>query len=190
MPPQVAITLKIDLVVGSSQHNHIFNRLCQQFTLLVLECQGLIHVGFQRHDRPAAKPSVGSNDELGLGVLDAVCDRLRAEAAEHYRMDGTNSRAGQHGDGSFRYHRKIDKDSVPAGDPVPLQHIGEQAHLMMKLLVCENTLFARFAWRGRFAFPNQSRSVCRGGAKVTVQAVATYIETTSNDPFGEWLFPF
>ena len=152
----------LHLVAGAAQHDDLLDGLGQQLALGVLERERVVHVLLERHHGAAAEAAVGGDDQLGLRVLDAVGDGLRAEAAEDHRVHRADAGAGQHGDGGLGHHRQVDEDAVARLDAVALEHIGEPADLVVELLVGERALLARLAGRGGLAFPDQGRLVGRG----------------------------
>ena len=61
----------------------------------------------------AAPPAaVGGDQHLGLGVVDAVGERLRREAAEHDAVGGADAGTGEHRHGRLGDHRQVDVDPV------------------------------------------------------------------------------
>src|SRR5207253_982527 len=82
VPPDIAAFLEADFVAGAVEHDYFFNGFGLERAVGTFECQGFINVLFKRNDRSAAKPAIGGNDETGLRILDAVSDRLGAEASE------------------------------------------------------------------------------------------------------------
>ena len=164
--------------------------LGQQFALGILERERFVHILLERHHGAAAEAAVGGDDQLGLRVLDAVGDGLRAEAAEDDRMHRADAGAGEHGDGGLGHHRQVDEDAVARLDAVALEDIGEPADFVMKLFVGEGAFFARLAGGGGLALPDQRGLVGAGGAQVPVEAVVADIELAADEPLGIRLLPF
>ena len=55
---------------------------------------------------------IHGNQQAALGIPDAIGAGLAAEAAEHLRVNHTEPRAGEHGDGQLRHHRHVQGHSV------------------------------------------------------------------------------
>ena len=69
-----------------------------------------------RGDRYAADSDIAPvrrDQDRGLGVVDAVTQRLRAEPGEDDGVNGADARAGEHGDGHLGDHRQVDGDAIP-----------------------------------------------------------------------------
>ena len=64
---------------------------------------------------PPRQPPSAVITSLAAGVLDAVLERRRREAAEHHRVDGADAGAGVHRDQHLRHHRHVDDDAVALG---------------------------------------------------------------------------
>ena len=74
--------------------------------------QGLLTVLLQRDDLPPPVRAIRRDQDLRLGVVDAVLQGLCGEATEHDRVRGADPRAGEHGDGELRHHPQVDGDAV------------------------------------------------------------------------------
>ncbi len=59
-------------------------------------------------------------DQLRLGVVDALGDLAGGKAAEHHGVDRAEARAGQHGDHRLGHRRHVDQHPVALGDAVGL----------------------------------------------------------------------
>ncbi len=123
----VAALLHVDVAAGAPHDDHALDP-----ARLVA---GDVGVGLERNLAAAADAFVGRDDERGLAVRDAAGERVGREAAEHHRMDGADTRAGEHGVGRLGNHRQVDGDAVALLDALGLQHIGEAAHLGVQLPV-------------------------------------------------------
>ena len=56
----------------------------------------------------AAVAAVGGDEQPRLRVVDAIAQRLGAEAAEHDAVDGADARAGEHRDRQLGNQRQVD----------------------------------------------------------------------------------
>ena len=90
-----------------------------------------------RDGAPDLDPARRSDDDLRLGVLDAVRQLARREAAEDDGMDRSDPRTRQHGHYRFRDHRHVDDHSVAALDAVFEQHAGKLRDLIAQLPIGE-----------------------------------------------------
>ena len=64
------------------------------------------------------------------GIVDARGQLVRGEAAEHHRVHGAQSRAGQHRDDGFGHHRQVDDHPVALADAQAAQRAGEAGGLV------------------------------------------------------------
>ena len=126
---------------------------------------GGVHVHLQRHLAAAAQALVGGDDEGRLGVLDAACERIRREAAEHDRVDRPEPRAGEHGIGRLRDHRHVDRDPVALLDAAVAHDVGHAADLVVKLTIGDRLRLGRIV-----AFPDD-RDLVAAGVEMPVDAV-------------------
>ena len=138
--------------------------------------EGLVDVGLELDDLAAAPAAVGGDDELGLAVVDAVLERLGAEAAEDDGVDGPDAGAGQHGDDRLGDHRHIDGDAVALAHPHVLEDVGDPADVEMELLVGDGADIARLA------LEDDRGLVLAVGAEVAVEAVLGDVELAAGEP--------
>ena len=80
-------------------------------------------------------------------------------------MHRADARAGQHGEGGLGDHRHVDGDAIALGDALPLQHVGEAAHLGVQLAIGDEAGILRVV-----AFPDDGDLVALVG-EVAVDAV-------------------
>ena len=104
-----------------------------------------VDVGLEHRRRAAAEAAVGGDDHLALGVVDAVDERVGAEAAEHHRVRRADAGAGQHRDRQLGDHRHVDADAVALGDAEALEDVGEALHLGVQVGVGDGAGVARLA---------------------------------------------
>ncbi len=180
VPPVVAPLFDVhgELRPAALHHHHVLDGRA------VL--QGLVRELLERQDAAAAVAAVGGDEQLGLGVVDPVAERLGAEAAEDHRVNGADARAGQHGDGELGNHRQVDGHAVALAHPQALQHVGELVDLAVELPVGEGAAVAGFA------LPDQSRLVALAGsirADVAVETVDADVELAAHEPLGLRRFP-
>ena len=81
-------------------------------SIVGVDADRLVGRRLQREHLAAAVAAVGGDQHLGLGVVDAVGQRLRREAAEHDAVRGADAGAGQHRHGRLGDHRQVDVDPV------------------------------------------------------------------------------
>ncbi len=92
-------------------------------------------------------------------------------------MDGADPRAGQHGVGGFRNHRKIDGDTVALHDVTGAQDVGHLADFVVQLPVGDVLRL-----RGVVAFPDDGGLVA-AGFEMPVDAVPGHIQDAVLEPF-------
>ena len=79
-------------------------------------------------------------DDLRLGVVDPGRKLLCGEAAEHHRMNGADTRAGEHGDDRLGNHRHVDQHPVARRDPEIVEHGAERRRLVEQFAVGDGAL--------------------------------------------------
>ena len=139
--------------------------------------QGLVGDLLERHDLAPAVPAVGGDEQFRFLIVDAVAQRLGAEAAEDDAVHGADARAGQHGDRQFGNERQVDRDAVALLHAERLQDVRELAHLPVEVEVRE-----RAALTG-FAFPDERGLVAARPPDVAVDAVDADVEPAADEPF-------
>jgi len=138
---------------------------------------GLFGVVLERHVLAAAHALVGGDHDTAIGVENAILERLRREAAEHYRVHGTDARAGEHGVGRFRDHRHVDADAIAFFDAAGFQDIGQFADFLVQLFVGDV-----FAVLGVVTFPDDGGLVA-AFFQVSIDAVIGDVEFAALEPF-------
>jgi hypothetical protein len=74
--PDVTLVVPFDVAAGAFHHQAGVDR--------VTAAQGLVGVGLQRHHLAAAHAFVGGDQGAGAGVLNAILQGFRGEAAEYH----------------------------------------------------------------------------------------------------------
>ena len=83
---------------------------------------------------------------VALCVVDAIAQRLGAEAAEHHAVDRADARARQHRDGQLRDERQVDRDAIALLHAERLEDVGELADLAVQIEVGQRPAIARLAF--------------------------------------------
>ena len=76
---------------------------------------------------------IRGDDNPRLAVINAVAERLRREAGEDDRVDGTNASACEEGSDGLPGHGHVDRDGVALLHAVGLEDVGEAAHFAEEL---------------------------------------------------------
>ncbi len=136
------------------------------------------HVGhlLERHHLAAAPAAVGGDEQRGLRVVDAVAQRLGAEAAEHHRVHRADARARQHGDRQLGHERQVERHAVALLHAQRLEDVGELADLPVEVEVGERPAVARLA------FPDDRGLVAPRAAHVAIDAVDAGVERAAEKP--------
>jgi hypothetical protein len=100
----------------------------------------------QRDDTASAPAAVGSDQYLGIRIVDAIPQRIGGEATEDHRMDGADPRTGEHRNGELGYHPEVDRHTIAAADSDLLQTVGETTDLLIELAVRDAALVAGLAF--------------------------------------------
>jgi len=171
VPPDVATVLHRDVVLRAPQHEAALDR------------RRLVHrdVGalLQRHHVAATPRTVGRDEELRLGVVDAVAQRVGREPAEHHRVRGADARARQHRDGQLRDHAQVDVDPVALLDAQVLQRVRDPRDLVEQVLVGDRAGVAGLT------LPVVRDLVAVALEHVAVDAVVGDVELAADEPLGE-----
>ena len=109
-------------------------------------------------------------NNLQLGIVDAVRKRIRAEPAEHDRMNRADARAAEHGDGGFGNHRHVNRHAVAFFDAERFQHVRKLADFRVQLRISD-ALHVLF----RFALPDDGGLVA-ARFEMPVEAVDREVE--------------
>ena len=115
-----------DVLAGAAHDEHVARRSGTRATASST-------VGLSARRLAAAVAAVGGDDDPGLGVVDAVGERLGGEAAEDDRVRGADAGAGQHRDDRLGDHRQVDRDPVARADAEVGQGVGGPADLAVQL---------------------------------------------------------
>ncbi len=140
--------------------------------------QRLVGRLLQRHDLTAAPAAVRRNQERSLLVVDAVAERLCAEASEHDAVDGADARAREHRDRELRDEGKVYGDPVAALHAERLEDVREAADLAEEIEVGQRAPVARLA------FPHDGGLVAPRGARVAIDAVDARVDLAADEPPG------
>ena len=91
-------------------------------------------------DAAGLEPAARRQDHLRLGVVDASCELVGREAAEHHGVHRADARAGEHGDRRLWHHRHIEQDSVALLDAEATQDHGQDLGFNLKRAIGERAL--------------------------------------------------
>jgi hypothetical protein len=118
-------------------------------------------LAFKLDNLAPAPAAVGGDDEPGLAIVDAVLERLGAEAAKDDCMDCANTRAGQHGDDRLRHHRHVDGDAVARLDAHVFKNMRQPADVETQLLVGDRAHIAGLALKNNCGLVFPGVPMCR-----------------------------
>src|SRR5690606_21197750 len=121
VPPMVTAAAHGDFVAGALEGDGLL------YARALLE--RAVDLRLQRDDVPTAPGPVLRDDQLGLGIVHAIADRLGGETAEDDTVHRADSRAGEHRDRGLRDHTHVDRDAIALLYAEPLEHVREAAHL-------------------------------------------------------------
>ena len=139
-------------------------------------CQRLVGHLLERHDLAAAIAAVGGDEQPCLRVVDAIAQRLGAEAAEDDAVDGADAGAGEHRDRQLGHERHVERDAIALLDAERLQDVGELADLAMEIEVGQRAAIAGLA------FPDERGLVAARRADVAIEAVDADVELAADEP--------
>ena len=141
VPPDVAAVLHgrpaLDRIAQPPDDEHVLDGRGRQQRLVDGRLEG------RRLAPPPA--AVRGDDQLRLRVVDAIRERLGAEAAEDDRVRCSEARAGQHRDRQLRDHRHVDRDAIAGPDAQLLERVGRLADLAQEVGVGQRARVAGLA---------------------------------------------
>ena len=178
LPPHVAALLHSDArrLSHSLDYHDLFDR--------GRPGKRVVDVGFERHNVAAPPRAVARHQDLGLGVVDALAQRLGGKAAEHHAVRRPDLGAGEQGDGQFRHHPHVHGNAVALLDAQRLQRVGAAVDLALEHPEREHSGVARLA------FPNNRRLVAPVGPGVPVHAVVSDVQLSTHKPLRPRDLPF
>ena len=138
----------------------------------------LVHERLQGEVGAAPVAAVGRDDQLGLGVVDALAQALGAEAAKDHRVDGADARAGEHRDHGFGDLGQVDRDAVALGDAERLEAAGGLLDALQHVGVGEGLGVAGLAHKV------EGDAVAAALAHVAVHGVVARVEGAVVEPAG------
>jgi hypothetical protein len=150
--------------LGALVHQHIAHFLA------VTHGQGFVDDGFERQLLAAAQLGIGSDNDAGAHVNDALVHGLGRETAKHHTVNGANARASLHGHHAFNGHGHVDQDTVALDHAQRFERIGKAADAAQQFLVGDT------GDRTVIGFENDRCLVLGGRAHVAVEAVGRGIE--------------
>ena len=137
---------------------------------------GLVDDGLQRQVLAAAQLFISGDDHHRTGPLHTVAHALRAEAAEHHRVDGADARAGLHCGHALDAHAHVDDNAVTLLDPACLHRVGQLAHLGQQFAVADagdSTVVG---------LEDDGRLVAQAALDVAIQAVVADVQRAVGKP--------
>ena len=176
-PPHVAAfdPVQVGVVVGTTHDEDLLDG----FRGVVAGAERLVDLGLQRRRLATAVLSVGGDDELGLGVVDAGAQRSGGEAGEDHGVGEAEAGAGEHRDQGLGDHRHVDGDAIAGDQPDGREVVGGLADLGEQLAVGE------VAGVAGFTDPVDGDAVALACGDVPIHAVDRDVELASDEPLGE-----
>jgi hypothetical protein len=169
--PDVPARRERVLVLASSERDHVLDARALR--------DGLVRVRLQRDDLSPAPGAVRGDEDLRLGVVDPVAERIRAEAAEHDRMRSSDPRAREHGDRQLRHHPEVDVHSVALAHTQRAETVGEAADLVEEVAVGDRPRVSRLA------LPVVRDLVAAPRRHMPIETVHGRVQGSSHEPLHE-----
>lgn len=127
MPPLVTTLNPSDRVASVLQHDDGLD--------VGALLESLVSQGLDVDDLATTATLVGSEDDTGLAVVDAIRERLGGEAGEDDRVEGTDTGACQERRDGLPGHGHVDCDGVTLAYAVALEHVRKPGDLAEELSV-------------------------------------------------------
>ena len=118
----------------------------------------------------------GQND-LRLGVVDASRELLGGEAAEHHRMHGADTSAGQHGDDRLGDHRHVDQHPIARRDAKVVERRAERRRLVEQFAIGGRAL-----GRGDRAVVIERDLIAAAGLDMPVERIEAGVQARVGEP--------
>jgi hypothetical protein len=141
------------------------------------ESERLVDGGLERHGTTAAAKLVGSDQNLGAGVDDALRERSGGEAGKDDRVRSAETRAGEHGEDGLGAVGHIDSDSVALAHTGSNENIGETTRLLPGLQIGDGADIARLV-----ALPDDGGARTSAIEHMTVETVVADVEFAVDEP--------
>ena len=174
--PVVATLHHWHVVATAAHHHHGRDAGC------VVE--GFVGHRLQWEHLTAAMASVGGDEHLGLGIVDAITQRMRAEATEHHTVRRADAGTGEHGHRGFRNHRQVDVHPIALGYAEALQHVGEPFGLGQQFGVGDGARVAGLT------LEMDGHLVAPAGFHMAIEAVVAHVQLATHEPLRERQIPF
>ena len=170
MIPVVATRDHLDFIPTAPDHDDVLDGRCAG--------NGFVGRCFEWKHLAAPIATVGGDEDLCLGIVDAVRQRLGAESAEHDAVRRPDARTCQHRNRGFRDHRQVDVDPVAALDAELFEGIRESLYLVEQIGVGQHAAVAGLA------LPVEGDLVAPTGLDMPVEAVVAHVELPADEPLG------
>ena len=125
--PDVPTLDPVGLASGASHHDDAINAVDLR------QCR--VDVVFEWHGFAATHPLIRGNHHAAGSIINAIFERLRGEATEDDRVDGTDPCTGEHGERRFGNHGHIDANAIALADPLRPHRVSEATNLNLELLI-------------------------------------------------------
>ena len=130
----------------------------------------VICIKLKRHLASATQTFVCCNDYFRRAVRNPPRKRVRRKTSEHDRMNGADTRARKHGEGSLGDHRHVYGYPVALAGAQRLKHVSHAADFAPEFRVSKLLVFT-----GIIPFP-YNRDFIRGPLRVAVNAVCRHVK--------------
>ena len=127
MVPDVPAVDPVGLASCASDHDDAIN------TVDLRQCR--VDVLFEWHGFAATNTLIGGDHRAARCVIDAIFERFGGEATEDDRVDGADTRTGEHGERGFGNHGHVDTHTVTLTDSLRSQSVREATNLNLELLI-------------------------------------------------------
>eukprot|EP00053_Salpingoeca_punica_P010178 m.91720 g.91720 ORF g.91720 m.91720 type:complete len:710 (+) comp15305_c0_seq1:340-2469(+) len=130
----------------------------------------------------AAHDAICDDQHAGLGVGNAVCERLAGEAAEDDRVGCADAGAGEHGHDQLHDHGHVDGHAVATLHAVLLEDVGKALHAREQIAVGRGAVHERIV-----ALPVEGDAVAVASLNVAIQRIVADVCQRALEPAdGNW----
>ena len=154
------------------------------FRLVGGQREGAVEERLVRHGAVHLDAAGRGEDELRLGVVDALGELVRREAAEDDRVDRAEARAGEHRHHRLGDHRHVDEDAVALLDAPPAERAREARHRVAQLGVGEHRHRA-----GDGAVVDERALLAAPAVDMEVERVVAGVQGAADEPAVEGRVP-
>ena len=176
MPPNVGGFEPLNRLLGALDHEYVLDARA------VVGAEGFVNRRLEYRGLATSVSAICGDHELCTSILDARCQRVGTETAEHHRVNRSDASDGKHRDDRFWNVWKVDGNAVALGDTEVGENVCRALYRFGQALVGVGLGVTGFALKVN------CYAVAATFGHVTVEAVVGNIDFAIFEPLGEGCF--